>query len=474
MAKDTTSKPPEIHIDSRSGDKPGEILGHVVPGKDLRQRMGLAPKSEVPPEKKEDKLPDDAPVTVVPAAPPKDEKTGKFVKKPKTMPAAPAVDPESLSAAVVAGVKAALPEKEKPAAPAAVDPLAGMKPAQKRKYSVLKQMGESEGGDKGLADKWLNGTKALAQYQSEWEAKHRGKKFDINDDEHTDFVNSNDVQYDLDEFADAEQALIEKRAGELADERAKAALKPIEERMKKDDDARIAQEELAKVMPAVVVHAKTTAKVLFDRLGENYKKVLDAGGNVDRAEVDRLVGENDINNQVFQIASTTETVAGELMKLAKGVVTYDDKSPLHLHIAQFAINQDAEMAKMPEEQQQNEKGQMFATMDVWNKLTPKQRESRWHLTDTDLSALYAVEQADRAKKLIADDEARFTKLAEKRGLVKNGAPAPAAPPARATTPARQPEDRSPSGAVAAIAPKTAQVDNSKQNGNNSLLKRMTG
>lgn len=484
MAKDTTPKPPEIHIDSRSGDKPGEILGHVVPGKDLRQRMGLAPKAEVPPEKKEGKLPEDTPVAVAPAAPPKDEKTGKFVKKPKTAPVTSAVDPEALSAAVVAGVKAALPEKEKPTAPAPVDPLAGMKPALKRKYEVLKQMGESDGGDKGLADRWLVAERKTQKYQSEWEAKNPGKKFNRASDEHNDFFDDVELEYDLDEYAEAEGELIKKMAKSMAAEEAKAAMKPLEDRLKQEDDARKEQARVIELAPQVAIHAKATAKVLFGKLGDEYKNLLDEGGNVVKSELDKLLQkdtpDNPINQKIFNLAAKTEMVAGELKKIGTGLTKFRENPParsafktkqefeaelstylLHMDIAEFAIEQDSEMAKESEEERQNQHGQMFATMEEWNKLTPKQRESRWFLTDADLSVFYAIRQAKEAKKIIASAK-------------KPDAPAPAAPPARATAPARQPEDRSPSGAVAAIAPKTAQVANGKQNGINSLLKRATG
>lgn len=479
-------KPPETQIDSRSGDKPAETPGHVIPGMDLRKRMGaaysersgLAPNPDA--AKKEHKLPPDAPVAA--ALPPKDEKTGKFVKKPKAPAPMAAVDPEALSAAVVAGIKAAQP-KEAPA-PAPPDPLEGLKPAQKRKFAVLTQMGET-GGDKNLAKRWLETERKMATYKSEWEAKNKGKKFDIADPEHDEFVTANDVPYDLDEFADAEHALIEKRASELADDRAKAALKPLEEKIKLAEDTQAEQKRVAELIPQVKLHSAAIAKVLFSQLGDEYKKVIGEDGKPVQSELNRLNSENPVNRQVFDLAQQAELVASELKKIHFGLTKFRENPParsafktkeefnaelqtylLHTDIAEFAIEQDAEMAKNPEEERLNQDGKMFATMGEWNKLTEKQRESRWYLTDADLSVFFAIKQAKEAKRILA--------------AKKPDAPAPAPPaPSRPERPerpayARQPEERSPSGAVGSIAPKTAQVANVKQTARNTLLSRMVG
>lgn len=447
--------PEQTPVDTRTGDKPSETPGHVIPGQDLRARLNLAPKPvEKHPEKKEESV-----VPAAPTPPAKNPANGRFIKKPKVIAApvvvAPAFDVDAATTIVTAAVKTALAKPE----PAAIDPLTGLTAQQKKRLTVIQHMETMNPVNKGKGDAYVAAAKKLATYQSEWEAnpENKGKRFNVDDEEHELFMVNNDVDIDPDEFNEA-------MADMRADEKTKAAMKPIEERFKLEDENKKLAARAAEVAPTITTHAKATALTLFGQLGDVYKGVLDQGGTVVPAEVKRLLDENPVNEEIFKIAQQTETVASELMRIATGVSQFNDKLPLHVHIAEFAINQDAEMMKLPQDQRYND-GKLFAAMDEWNKLTPKQRETRWHLTDVDLSTLYAVEQADRAKKMLETEEKKFTALAERRGL-KPVTAAPRVVPH---------EDRSPSGAVAPmVTTKSAQAKLPENNSIKPLLKRLVG
>ena len=468
MSTPTTASKLETVIDKRTGDQPAETPGHVIPGKDLRRRLGVvAPEKteDIPPEKP-DVEKSEVSVAVTPEVKPA-ARRGKKPSKTPPVPVQPALDTETLTTAVAAGVKAAMTPEKKEVAVA--DPTANLGPKQKRTYTVLARMELANPENKGKAKQYLDSQSKFQEYKSKWEQDHPGKKFDIEDEDHSEFLSANDVSYDADEYTEALADL-------KAEERAASAMKPLEEKLRQQEYEVKMAKRAADMVPRIDGHQKITAKVFFNQLGDPFKGVLDERGAVVRPEIDRMVKENPANVKVFQAAQQTELVAGELMKIATGLVEFSDKNPVHVAILGFANKQEREMMALPADQRMNDEGKAFAPSAEWNKMTESQRKTHWTYSDAELSTLYAFEMADFAKKEIERSDKEFNERLDKMGIKRPASTTPAPTAAKPVATPEQPrtQERSPAGAV---APRMAPVAGQSKNTNSPtkpLLQRLVG
>lgn len=449
-------------IRAGSGDKPAEIEGHVIPGKSLRERWGISdtqpPLGAAPPATPAA----DTPPAAAPATQPAPKPT-KRKPKPEIQPRAPTgqfVSPKEIAEIAQEVVSAAEKKKETPAT--VPQPESQLTVQQQKKVNVFKRMEALNPANKGLAEKYEASVKALSDYQTNWEkdAANKGKKFNIEDDEHKDFLEQHDVTYDDDEYIEA-----------LADMRSEEKTKPFEEKLKSQDQERERAKRVSQMMPQIINHQRATAKVFLGQLGDDFKKLLDEAGVVVPAERERIETESAAHRQVLGMAQQVETMAAEFMGVAQGLVDFNARNSLHVEMFHFIQRQEADTKKLPAAQQLNEEGKQFATSEEWAKMSDRERKGYWHLSDTDLSALYASDMADKAQQLLKNYEDDFNNLARRRGLIKdnpNPQPVPVARPAPVRTPV-QPE-KSP---VGQIAPRVAPTAEPQETGVAALKKRWT-
>lgn len=457
MSTTTTTKESKIEtpLDKRTGDTAGDSPGLVIPGKALRDRLGIGgkPAATAPAEKVEE----------LPADEIQDKPGDKAKPKPAKKPAVAALPPrgdngkflprreiEEITTAIIKNVT----EKEKTPAAAVSDPTVDLTPKQKKKVAVFKRMEELNPANKGKADQYLAVEKKLAEYKNEWSRKpeNKGKVFNLDDEEHGDFLTANDVDYDEDEYAEA-----------LADLRVEEKTKPFSDKLKAQEETEARQLRLRELTPKIESHYRATAKVFIGELGGDFAKLLNDGGVVVPDERDRLWNEGQEYRQVLGMAQKVESVAVELMALANDVTPFSNQNPTHIEIFQFINSQERAMMAQPPEERLNADGKEFATADEWHKLSESQRRNYWTFNDTDLSALYAVDMAGKAKKLIADSDSEFNARVQRRGYAKTGTttqPVPAP---------REREERSPAGHV---APRMAPTGQPTQTQKNDLRKRM--
>lgn len=384
--KTTDNQPPQ------QPDKPS-------PADILLQRVGMKRKSEdvkPPAAEPKDAKPADKPATAPAKAP--EKKVERKKSQPQPTPS-PAVDPDLIAGAVSTGVREAL-KKEEPKQP---DPLAGLSEANKKRHRILERMVKN-GADAELPKRFLNSISKLDEYRKNWENQNPGKKFSLEDEEHSDFLTGNDVSWDEDAYI---EALTDLKA-EAAAERGNSKYDQEIETLKRSELAR-------SEVPIIYQHRAATARILFNELGDAFKDVLKPDGSIDGETIRKLNESNDAYDRVWPIANEVEEFAGEVMSIARGHKQLSEKNPLHQHIIQFALNQEKAIKNLPSDQQLNQHGKVFATSDEWEKMSAKEREKRWHLTDADLSVLYASERAADIKKLIDEEESRFKKMAERRG-----------------------------------------------------------
>src|SRR5580698_5167739 len=191
-------------IRANSGDKSDDKNeGQVIPGKSLRERWGMpAAAAPVVDPKKKPETPEPEAVEAEPAPAPAPRKSnGRFVKKkPVAAPITPKVIAEIAKEVIDAGEA-----KKKPVAPAVPEPTAGLTPQQQKRYKVLQRMETLNPANKGKADAYAAASQKLTKYQQDWEKDpaNKGKKFNVADEDHADFVKENDVDYDEDEYAEA-------------------------------------------------------------------------------------------------------------------------------------------------------------------------------------------------------------------------------------------------------------------------------
>lgn len=410
-----------------------------------RESMGLGKKKALTPPVADPNAPP-APAAPAAVAPP----TVPPVKpKPAAPVPAPVIDTNTITTAVVEGVREAM----RPAAPAAaVDEAASLSPDMKRRYAVIQRMAKLHPELEAKPKEFLDSAKKIQSYQAEWESKNAGKKFNIQDDDHSEFLGGVDVE--LDDFLFNEA---------LADIRADSRVEEVEKKFgAKFQDADTRERE-RNAIPHFIAHRATAAKVLFNELGPEFEKVLDAAGNISGAEIQSLIDKNPEFEEALPFADKVESLAGELFRIAHQLTPFILTAPpnanrkqletvaIHNEIVQFVTDEEAAMMEQPADKRRNEHGMAFAPTDEFSKMSPEEKAKHWHFTDSDLSALYAVRQAKIAKEVVEKSKLKFEKTAKARGFKPAEAVIPATPatqqPPAPPTPAKVAEP-SPSGITA--------------------------
>jgi hypothetical protein len=367
----------------------------------VRESLGLKSKGE----KKPETPPETPPVVPAPRK-----------KKDKPAPAPEPTNIIELATAVGESVARAI-KPAAPVVPTEEDEVKLLAADLQSKYRVLSRMAKNDPALAEIPKQFLSSLKKFESYKAEWLAANKGKEFNREDDEHQEFLQSNDVAWDEDKYVEA-----------LADMRAEGAIEKVEKKF----DARVSEvekrEKAAKARPLVINHAKATAKVFFGQLGDDFKEVLDAGGNYQPAKYKELVDKNPIYEDLLPFAQHTEDVASEIYRLANGFSDFGKPSPdlseedqkkqfrLHHEIMPFILGEERRLKEQPADKQLNAEGKMFATGEEWEKLSPEQRAKHWTFNDKLLSALFAFNQAKEAKKIIKKATDLLEKTIKARGL----------------------------------------------------------
>lgn len=469
----------ETIIDSRSGDKPIEGKpGQVTPGMDMRQRMGIRAATKPPEEKKEPELPPDNE-----GLPPKDPRSGRFVKAKAKKKVAEPITKDDIASIATSVATAAVKATQIREEPKVVDPLLGLADDDRDTHRILLKMEELGPTNKGKAAAFLKATKALADHKEEWEKANRGKKFNIEDPEHEEFVRDHEVTWSERDFS---RALVKLET----EVETQSKIKPLQDKLAAKEQEEQDRGRAAQIAPKVANHQRATAMVLFQQLGDDFKNVLDEGGNLNQEEAKKLADSSPVIGQVFGLAADTEAVAGELMRIANGVSKLDYKAVeeerkrmraglpmlnalnnLHARVFEFVGEQEQLMLEQPDANQIDDKGRQFVTSAQFDKLKDDERGDYWTFNDADLSLLYAANNAELAKKIIENDERVFNARAASRGYaVQNN------PPPRQVVPPKPPVTTAPKRHTSPAGGGTARIGGIKQNGNSSLnaLKKSMG
>lgn len=413
------------------------------------------------PEKKSEEKNPEPESAAAPAAPATEPTVEEPPAKPKKkhatatapLPPQPApVDYEKIAEASGRGAAAALSRANEKKAPEVTDL---MTEEERERYAVIQRMEKDFPKFAGKSKEYVESVKRDAKYQQEWETNNPGKAFDPEDGQHDDFYDKNDVTLD-DHYYARTMARIE----------AEHLLEKKESKESKRLTELEAKEKVREAEPMIAAAAAHAHQSFYGMAGEEFAKVIDSNGNVDGAELKRIVDADPGKAVVIKAASSVPMFAADLHKLTNGLETFDEKNQKHRFIADFAERQQQTLKAMtPAEQAElatklNRKdvsGTAFVTAEEYNAMTPAQQSRSWRLGEADLALLYAAEQVAMAQKSVAEEETRLETFAKARGYQKmNGAPTP--PVAPAAQPETPPESRPRATSPAAtVAPMNAQA-----------------
>lgn len=379
------------------------------------------------------------------------EDAEKAKPAPVTTPATPAAaapapsEPnyEAIAEAAARGTASAM--KGAPAKPAD-DPLTDLNDEEREMHEVLDRMEKDHPQYKGkLTDKYVSYLRGAEKWEEQWLAKHT----DLDQD-------SPEFQKDLAKY----QADNEPKYADIHFQKTLAKMeadKTVEKergRENKELESLKAKDRLREESPKIMATRVGAAKEYFAGLGDAFKGVLDAHGNINNAEIAKLLEADPLNAIAMDAATAVEVFSENVHTLFNQLVPFDEKNPAHSYVADYVAAKEAEMQRMPVAQQVNEQGQRFVTAEEYATLPAAQRKFYYRLNQSLLVKKFAEEQAATVKTKVAAEEKRIEQLAAKRGYVKapagNHAPAPKteAAPAPAPTP---PPSPSPSGAAAPIS-----------------------
>lgn len=333
----------------------------------------------------------------------------KRAPRARPVPPSPAPEPpdyEKIAEASSRGFAEAMRKKDETPAPK-------LDAKQQRTMEVLQRLEKLHPEYAGRSNEYVESLAKLKAYKTQWQQENPGVAFDPDGDEHNDFFEKNDVDWDDQHFKDAEDALREDKIAGRITETTNVKLRQLE-----------AKELLREAMPKVYARQAEVAKGYFAALGEDYAKVLDATGSIDRAEITRLIEADPIKEAVFQAAQGVEAFAGELHKLTltdptgNAIYPFNEKDAGHKFIAQFILDAEAQKKSLPPADQLDEHGRRFATGDEYGAMTPEKRKLHWRFNDRDLAEIYASFEAERVKTAIEAEEKRIERITKARGYKK--------------------------------------------------------
>lgn len=462
-----TAKAVETKAVTENADGIDKFLGHILP----KKKPAAAPKPKEGEEAEVvegEELSDEDKVKKAEEA--KKVAAKKKVAKKVEAPAAPALDADKIAEAATRGAMKAMDDREaakkaleKPATE--TDPYPYLDDSEKKKLPVFEQMEKSNPEKyKGLKAKFTASVKALQDYRAKWEAANPDKTWNDQDDEHNEFFTKNDIDWEDDDYTEA-----------IAD----LKVAKVEERFKTEREAdkkqMTAKERAAQLEPVAKGEAVESAKSLFAAVGGEYAKIRGENGAVN-AEVLKKLNEDDPERtaMVLRAATHLEALTSENFRLFNAVVPFDENNPTHKQLADYAVAQEAEMLELPA-QERVQDNKMFATSKEYYAMTKAEKAKHWTFEMKDLNTLLAADVAQNLKNQIAAEEARLSRIAEKRGWKKAEAtgdeePAASEKKAAATAQEAEPEeDFKPKAVTSVTDAAVAQLRGAKLTGGKNKL-----
>lgn len=410
--------------------------------KNLPNLLWGNPPKEKPPEKKEEPpKKEEQPKVEPPKAgePPKEGEAPK-APEPAEKPKRTKKSPDAMEIAKVVGETIASKlNQPAPAAPTppAADPTANLSEDDRYSYKVLQEMAEAEPDKyKSKPHEFLEYAKEFDKYKTRWEQQNPGQAFDMEADEHADFFEKHEPDFNDADFRRAETRLEYKR---------------IHQKDREEFEERIRKAELKATIPQVQQQAQAIAtesanKYLSNVLPKEGDKPVEL---VKLKEIDPITHDIIIAHQKHLGDMVTE-----IHKIAElGSDYFNPNLPIHRGIAEFINAQEAQVRALPAEQQINE-GKMFATLADFSAMPEKEKARHWTLEEQDFIMLAENYYATFTNRTVEAEKNKLKTFAERYGYAPKAAQNGTPPPAPSPDPA-SPKPVAPSGGGGGALPPTS-------------------
>jgi len=403
---------------------------------------GATPKPVAEPKMKPEENPGVKAKTPEPAKAPADTKPADPAKPaaetvPASDPAAKPADPEppapapakpaktkkepDVEGAVERGFdRIADKLKQQPAQPAPkpAESESALTAKDKSKLAVFKEMAKSNPELATLPGQFEAFVKAEKDYVAKWTAENPGKKFDPTADDHSEFYDEHEPQYDPDEYVEAKASMI---ARDTVDSRLKA------DREKSEQAARTASIEQRGV---------ALAKESADELAA---AVAGEGITLKKLEAEDPFAFREVKRASEEMA----TIAKEAVRLFSpdSTTPLDPKNPVHGVLFNRLLAYEGEIQRLePEDRVKagpNGRPLQFATLADFQEMSAAQQAKHWTL---------AMEPVAMKSLLVRDLAAEVNKeisAAEKAAEARLGKKSVQKPPVSPATTAAKPADTKP-------------------------------
>ena len=441
---------PQSQDNGKLGSQNGEELGGIrrFINRHMRSQSQAPAAGASPAKKKEDeaqaneqgggKPKADAPAAAAtpPAKRQPQSKPGRkptFRPKPVETPPPAAPTAEEIAEAVARGTTEAMEQQQRRQEAAAKPKAPELSRQEAYRRSVFDRMEKMFPDDyRGLRKRYEDAYQKLAEYSKKWESEHPGEKFNEDDEEHAEFMDSIDVDYhDLD-FSRAEAAI-------QADERTAELTKPLQDRLAGLDQ----QEELRQFQGEINQRQISAAMTFWDSLGDDYKGLVSADGKFDEKRFAEL---GKTNPDTFEIIVASASQLREEAAALSTIMRFPNmnnpaKNPLHAELNRFVYDSELALASRPPNERLNQVGQLFLPSAQYYKVPRTERQKYWTFSTEDLLALRASNVAAVANAKSIAEEQKFMEKAKRRGLSLPGAPGTTPTPPKPESPSMGGEPR---------------------------------
>jgi len=255
-----------------------------------------------------------------------------------------------------------------------------------------------------VTQKYLKSLTDIQEYTKTWAKENPGQKFNPDAEEHNEFFARIEPEVDEDDWVDAKANL---RARDISAQ----AVKPLNEKLQKmeQDRARTALE------PFVRQKQLESVGMLLNEFDPEIA-----------AELNKPDGAKALAEKDPITAGILNHTAGVLFALSAEVVRlhdpgagveFDGRNGAHKEIADFILEQEQRIARMPAEDRARD-GKRFIGRLAYRNLQPDEKAGYWFLDQDDIINLLAQKYAHQAKKIRDSEVEKFNATAERLGYKK--------------------------------------------------------
>ena len=403
-------------VPSIEHNSPGEIESRVQEALKAREAMAdffdtgkrkkAEPKPEPKPEEKVEEKAEDPELEdkPKPTKKPKVEPEEDAEEKPARKPRKPRVEPEEedddVADRIERGFEKVAKKLEKQAPKEEKAEPSGLSKKDADKLRVFEEMAKEKSDEYGdLPAQFKAFVAKEAKYKAAWEKKNPGETFDPSSDDHEEFYEQNEPQFEQDDYVDARAEL---KASEAFERKQKAMEEKMSERERKAQFEKAAKEAVSDVGDALATALKgekTDLKSLASEDPVQAKYIRDAQGDL-------------------------ESLVEELFKVFtpdKNSKKFDQDNKIHgVLYNQLQSYEDGLLQMEPQETMMGNK--RFTTIERFAKMSPEQQARHWSVfLEPKLVKDYLVQDfSAMVKAKISEDEQLWEKRVSKNSGQSNG------------------------------------------------------